>query len=114
MRATSCVLLSLLAGCPDRTVAEVTPEQGRVETKDLPAKKKGIDILLRDATSGRSVSLCTIIPMCSCNLMNSYQSAGWSGLTMRSIQRKARGGHLSGDLAAALARRLPRSNSKLH
>jgi hypothetical protein len=45
MRATSSVLLSLLAGCPDRTVAEVTPEQGRVETKDLPAKKKGIDIL---------------------------------------------------------------------
>jgi hypothetical protein len=44
MRAMT-LWLSLLAGCPDRTVAEVTPEQGRVETKDLPAKKKGIDIL---------------------------------------------------------------------
>ena len=46
MRATSCVLLALLGGCPDRTVQGVTPEQGKVETKDIPAvPRKDIDIL---------------------------------------------------------------------
>ena len=46
MRATSCVVLSLLCGCPDRTVSAVVPEQGKVETKDTPAApRKDIDIL---------------------------------------------------------------------
>jgi len=38
--------ISLLAGCPDRTISEVTPQQGRVETKDIPvAVNRDIDIL---------------------------------------------------------------------
>jgi hypothetical protein len=46
MRATSCVLLSLLCGCPDRTVTGVTPQQGKVETKDIPAiPREDVDIL---------------------------------------------------------------------
>ncbi len=46
MRATSFALLALLAGCPDRTVTGVTPVQGKVETKDIPAvPKRDIDIL---------------------------------------------------------------------
>jgi hypothetical protein len=45
MRATSCVLLAL-CGCPDRTVSAVVPEQGKVETKDIPAvPRKDLDIL---------------------------------------------------------------------
>jgi hypothetical protein len=38
--------LGLLAGCPDRTISEVTPEQGRVEYKDIPVTvNRDIDIL---------------------------------------------------------------------
>src|ERR1044071_737733 len=38
--------LSLLAGCPDRTISEVTPQQGRVEYKDIPVTvNRDIDIL---------------------------------------------------------------------
>lgn len=38
--------VSLLAGCPDRTISEVNPQQGRVETKDIPvAVNRDIDIL---------------------------------------------------------------------
>jgi len=45
MRATSC-LLALLCGCPDRMVTGVTPEQGKVETKDFPGSlQRDIDIL---------------------------------------------------------------------
>jgi hypothetical protein len=45
MRATSFVLLGL-CGCPDRTISSVTPEQGKVETKDISAiPNKDIDIL---------------------------------------------------------------------
>ncbi|MGE0401514.1 MAG: hypothetical protein AB7T06_32735 [Kofleriaceae bacterium] len=38
--------LALLAGCPDRTISEVIPEQGRVEYKDIPVTvNRDIDIL---------------------------------------------------------------------
>src|SRR5687768_43044 len=38
--------LGLLAGCPDRTISEVTPQQGRVEYKDIPVTvNRDIDIL---------------------------------------------------------------------
>lgn len=38
--------LSLLAGCPDRTISEVNPQQGRVEFKDIPITvNRNIDIL---------------------------------------------------------------------
>lgn len=39
-------LLSLLAACPDRTISEVVPEQGKVESKDIPVNiNRDIDIL---------------------------------------------------------------------
>jgi hypothetical protein len=38
--------VGLLAGCPDRTISEVNPEQGRVEYKDIPVTvNRDIDIL---------------------------------------------------------------------
>ncbi|MFN0248244.1 MAG: vWA domain-containing protein [Kofleriaceae bacterium] len=38
--------LALLAGCPDRTISEVNPEQGRVEYKNIPVTvNRDIDIL---------------------------------------------------------------------
>jgi hypothetical protein len=38
--------LGLLAGCPDRTISEVNPNQGRVEFKDIPVSvNRDIDIL---------------------------------------------------------------------
>ncbi|HEY5951164.1 MAG TPA: hypothetical protein VIV40_36985, partial [Kofleriaceae bacterium] len=38
--------LGLLAGCPDRTISEVNPQQGRVEYKDIPVSvNRNIDIL---------------------------------------------------------------------
>ena len=47
---TSSVLgilgLGLLAGCPDRTISEVVPQQGRVEFKDIPITlNRDVDIL---------------------------------------------------------------------
>jgi len=40
------VLLGLLAGCPDRTISQVTPTQGKVEIKDIPAiPRRDLDIL---------------------------------------------------------------------
>jgi hypothetical protein len=42
----SLATLGLLAGCPDRTISEVTPQQGRVEFKDIPVSvNRDIDIL---------------------------------------------------------------------
>jgi hypothetical protein len=42
----SLATLSLLAGCPDRTISEVNPQQGRVEFKDIPVSvNRDIDIL---------------------------------------------------------------------
>jgi hypothetical protein len=42
----SLATLGLLAGCPDRTISEVTPQQGRVEYKDIPVTvNRDIDIL---------------------------------------------------------------------
>ena len=40
------VLTGALAGCPDRTISEVSPQQGRVEYKDIPVTvNRDIDIL---------------------------------------------------------------------
>jgi hypothetical protein len=37
---------SLLTGCPDRSISEVTPQQGRVEYKDIPVTvNRNVDIL---------------------------------------------------------------------
>ncbi len=45
--------LALLAGCPDRTISTVIPEQGRVETKDIPITvNRKIDILFVIDDSG--------------------------------------------------------------
>src|SRR4029079_9031457 len=44
--ASSLLGLSLLAGCPDRTISEVNPQQGRVEYKDIPIHvNRDVDIL---------------------------------------------------------------------
>ncbi len=47
--ATTCLALAvagLLTGCPDRSISEVNPEQGRVEYKDIPVTvNRDIDIL---------------------------------------------------------------------
>ncbi|HEY4182738.1 MAG TPA: hypothetical protein VGM90_38165 [Kofleriaceae bacterium] len=38
--------VSLLAGCPDREISKVTPEQGRVEYKDIPVTvNRNVDLL---------------------------------------------------------------------
>ena len=43
---TSLLGVALLAGCPDRTISEVSPEQGRVEYKDIPVNvSRKVDIL---------------------------------------------------------------------
>jgi len=42
----SLVAASLLAGCPDRSISEVTPIQGRVEAKDIPVTvNRDVDLL---------------------------------------------------------------------
>jgi hypothetical protein len=44
--SSSLLGLTLLAGCPDRTISEVVPQQGRVEYKDIPVTvNRDIDIL---------------------------------------------------------------------
>ena len=46
-------LSALLAGCPDRTVSKVIPDQGRVEYKDIPVTvNRNIDILFLIDDSG--------------------------------------------------------------
>ncbi|MBA3501178.1 MAG: VWA domain-containing protein [Deltaproteobacteria bacterium] len=46
-------LAALLAGCPDRTVSKVVPDQGRVEYKDIPVTvNRNIDILFVVDDSG--------------------------------------------------------------
>lgn len=54
MRAAKLALLApLLAGCPDRTIAGVPVEQGKVETKIIPAvQRRDIDILFLIDNSG--------------------------------------------------------------
>ncbi len=43
---TAFIATALLAGCPDRTISEVDPAQGRVEYKDIPVTvNRKIDIL---------------------------------------------------------------------
>ena len=45
--------LALVAGCPDRTISEVNPSQGRVEYKDIPVNlNRNIDILFVIDDSG--------------------------------------------------------------
>jgi hypothetical protein len=42
----SLTAISLLAGCPDRSIDEVTPLQGRVEAKDIPVTvNRDVDLL---------------------------------------------------------------------
>jgi hypothetical protein len=42
----SLVTAGLLAGCPDRSISEVDPQQGRVEAKDIPVNvNRDVDIL---------------------------------------------------------------------
>jgi hypothetical protein len=42
----SLVTAGLLAGCPDRSISEVDPQQGRVEAKDIPINvNRDVDIL---------------------------------------------------------------------
>src|SRR5689334_16262840 len=51
--ASSLLGLSLLAACPDRTISEVVPQQGRVEYKDIPVhQNRDIDILFMIDNSG--------------------------------------------------------------
>jgi len=52
MRRSSLLVVLALAGCPDRTISAVTPEQGRVETKDIPTERRGADILFVIDNSG--------------------------------------------------------------
>jgi len=45
--------IGLLTGCPDRTISELNPEQGRVEFKDIPVKlNRNVDILFVIDDSG--------------------------------------------------------------
>jgi hypothetical protein len=45
--------VSLLTACPDRTISEVNPEQGRVEFKDIPVNlNRNVDILFVIDDSG--------------------------------------------------------------
>src|SRR5262245_61588274 len=38
--------VGLLSGCPDRTISEVNPQQGRVDYKDIPVTvNRNVDIL---------------------------------------------------------------------
>jgi len=42
----SCLTAGLLAGCPDRSIDKVDPEQGRVEAKDIPVNvNRNLDLL---------------------------------------------------------------------
>ncbi len=53
MRIRDALLVLLVSGCADRTVASVTPEQGKVETKDIPSNpEKDVDILFVIDNSG--------------------------------------------------------------
>lgn len=45
MRLTSAWLLVALAGCVDRSIDQVVPSQGKVESKDIPITQRGADIL---------------------------------------------------------------------
>ena len=45
--------IGLMTGCPDRTISEVNPEQGRVEFKDIPVNlNRNVDILFLVDDSG--------------------------------------------------------------
>ena len=53
IRETLFVLVVAGAGCADRTIATVTPVQGKVETKDIPSNpEKDVDILFLIDNSG--------------------------------------------------------------
>jgi len=53
MRLLPPLLLSLLAGCPDRTISTLVPSQSKTETKDLPAvPNRDVDILFLIDNSG--------------------------------------------------------------
>src|SRR3954454_2054806 len=43
---SSVLALGVLAGCPDRSIDEVKPQQGRVEAKDIPVNiNRDLDLL---------------------------------------------------------------------
>jgi hypothetical protein len=53
MRFTLALVVLALAGCPDRSLSTEVPEQGKVETKDIPAvPRRDIDILFLIDDSG--------------------------------------------------------------
>jgi len=69
--------LGLLAGCPDRTISEVNPQQGRVEYKDIPVTvNRDIDILfvIDDSPSmlDKQTNLKTNFPM-FINVLNTIE-----------------------------------------
>ena len=53
MRIRQALFALVIAGCADRTIATVVPEQGKVEVKDLPSSlEKDVDILFLIDNSG--------------------------------------------------------------
>src|SRR5262245_47211930 len=53
MQIRDVLLALVMAGCADRSIASLTPLQGKVETKDLPAvPEKDADILFLIDNSG--------------------------------------------------------------
>ena len=45
-RLVGCAALVMMSGCSDRTISEVTPQQGRVEVQDIPVTlERSVDIL---------------------------------------------------------------------
>jgi hypothetical protein len=68
---------SLLTGCPDRTISEVNPQQGRVEYKDIPVTvNRNVDILfvIDDSPSmaDKQANLATNFPN-FINVLNTIQ-----------------------------------------
>src|SRR3569832_1664179 len=60
---TSLLGVALLAGCPDRTISEVSPEQGRVEYKDIPVNvSRKVDILFVIDDSRSMVARAPALP----------------------------------------------------
>jgi hypothetical protein len=83
MRSTTALGLAavgavgLLAGCPDRTISSVRPEQGRVEYKDIPVTvNRNVDILfvIDDSPSmaDKQANLATNFPN-FINVLNTIQ-----------------------------------------
>ena len=81
----AAVGISLLAGCPDRTISEVNPQQGRVEFKDIPITvNRNIDILfvIDDSPSmaDKQANLATNFPN-FINVLNTIEVDTGAGTT---------------------------------